>query len=285
MRKTTVFILFFILAIFLFNTKNIFAMSCTQVGDTSFCDDGTYYTHVGNTTFGSDGTEYSKIGNTTSLNRCPYNSSYDIVSKKCICNSGYVVSGRSCVYKNNNYLNTPVYNLPATSIPNNTRNDYQLTCATGYIKLNGECLSYDQACSTEFGQNWKWDGSRNEKGSLNCGCKSGYVPKDGECITQPADQIKTNEVILPEGCLSTSGYSTTSSVFCGGETTKLIPKTKTTTPTIKKVAEVKTTKAQIDESFANYEGLNPISANNTDTSTTEVKPKGFWTKLKGWLGF
>ncbi len=126
---------------------------------------------------------------------------------------------------------------------------------------------------------------------------------------------KTNEPILPYGCVSTSGYSATSGVPCGEETTKstttcngkewndcpigqkfycpptgdaqCVTTLKTETkvaPTIKKVAEVKTTKAQIDESFANYEGLNPASA-NTATSTTEVKPKGFWTRLKGWLGF
>ncbi|MDO8660055.1 MAG: hypothetical protein Q7K54_05685 [Candidatus Parcubacteria bacterium] len=66
MKKIITFLpIFFFLALFLFNTKDVFASICSQEGNTTFCDDGTNYSQIGNTIFGSDGSNYSTIGNTT----------------------------------------------------------------------------------------------------------------------------------------------------------------------------------------------------------------------------
>jgi len=45
-----------------------YATSCTQVGDTLFCDNGTSYNQVGDTTFGSDGTSCTQVGDTIFCN-------------------------------------------------------------------------------------------------------------------------------------------------------------------------------------------------------------------------
>ena len=145
-KTTTIFILFFILALFLFNSRNVFAISCTQVGDTSFCDNGTYYTQVGNTTFGSNGTTYSKVGNTTSLDRCPYNSFLDSVTNKCKCNNGYLSSGGSCVSANTVCSSQLGYQSSYDSISKNCK------CNSGYIiGASGQCINANNYCVSQIG--------------------------------------------------------------------------------------------------------------------------------------
>ena len=39
--------------------------SCTQYGNTVYCDNGTSATRYGNTTYGSDGSSRTRYGNTT----------------------------------------------------------------------------------------------------------------------------------------------------------------------------------------------------------------------------
>ena len=40
------------------------SVSCSQIGNSTYCSDGTTYNRIGNTTYGSDGTTYNQIGNT-----------------------------------------------------------------------------------------------------------------------------------------------------------------------------------------------------------------------------
>jgi len=43
--------------------------------------------------------------------------------------------------------------------------------------------SNDQVCIDTFGQNWKWDGTKNNTGNVNCGCKDGYTYNNRQCVT------------------------------------------------------------------------------------------------------
>ena len=322
-------LIFALLALFLFNSRNVLAFNnCTQVGNTSFCDDGTYYSQVGNTVYGSNGTSYSQMGNTISQDTCPYNSTLDYVSQKCKCNSGYESNGTSCVYKPTyilNPTNPSVYsspNAPAIKpvvLPKTNNQICQSSfgvnsnwdgtkdsngklncgCKTGYL-WNDQAKSCvvapaktnDQVCSDKFGQSWKWDGSKNSEGVLNCGCINGYTQINGECTASPIIPVKTNDQI----CIEDYGINSTWSgklnekngPICdckinyvwnkGGTTCLAIPKTETKTiaPVIKKVLEVK-------------ENITITKPSTTDkvviTNTEEVKPKGFWTRLIGWLVF
>jgi hypothetical protein len=328
-------LIFALLALFLFNSRNVFAFnSCSQVGNTTFCDDGTYYSQVGNTTYGSDGTMYSQIGNTTSLDRCPYNSSFDFVTKKCKCNSGYESNGSSCIYKPtyiSNPTNPSVYSSPNAPVikpivlpkTNNqicqssfgvnsnwdgtkdSNGKINCGCNTGY-SWNDQAKSCvvvpavpvktnDQICSDKFGQSWKWDGTKNSGGFLNCGCIDGYTQKNGECTVSPTAPVKTNDQI----CIEDYGINSTWSgklnekngPICdckinyvwnkGGTTCLAIPKaeTKTITPVIKKVSEVK-------ENTTDITKLDPMNLDKiVVTNAEEIKPKSFWAKIKNWLGF
>lgn len=59
----------------------------------------------------------------------------------------------------------------------------QISCPAGTVARDGACVSNDQACSDKFGQNWKWAGTKNDTGGLNCGCKDGYTSKNGVCVS------------------------------------------------------------------------------------------------------
>jgi hypothetical protein len=134
-----------------------------------------------------------------------------------------------------------------------------IQCVTGYTKVlsNGWYVcspvvaptppvkTNDQVCIDKFGAHIKWDGTKNNAGGLSCGCQSGYQFNQGQ--TQ---------------CIS-------------------IPKveTKTITPVIKKVSGVK-------KDTANLTKPDPVNLDKVIvTNKEEVKAKGFWARLKGWLGF
>lgn len=81
-------------------------------------------------------------------------------------------------------------------------------CESGYYgdQSSGTCISNDQACSNKFGQNWKWDGTKNDKGGLSCGCKDGYTLKNGTCI-QPQIGYTETPNFLDEICQQSSGIN------------------------------------------------------------------------------
>jgi hypothetical protein len=60
-------------------------------------------------------------------------------------------------------------------------------------------MTNDEVCKNNYGEGWKWDGTINDKGRLNCGCASGYYPNpDNECTlmpkTPPAPTKTNNEI-------------------------------------------------------------------------------------------
>lgn len=58
-------------------------------------------------------------------------------------------------------------------------------CKNGWNESQTACItpSNDQLCSEEYGQNWKWGGTKNDTGGLICGCKDGYTQKNGQCVS------------------------------------------------------------------------------------------------------
>lgn len=72
-------------------------------------------------------------------------------------------------------------------------------CKSGYSWDNQAnrtaCVipSNDQICANTLGSKWKWDGTKNSTGSLNCDCKDGYVQNRGDCVTPPVKE----KVVIP----------------------------------------------------------------------------------------
>jgi hypothetical protein len=215
------------------------------------------------------------------------------------CATGYVKLNRVCV----SFSQSCNLQYPNTFFINYDESGKRVCdCKSGYIwnEQRTSCVvaptvpvkTNDQACSDKFGQSWKWDGTKNSEGFLNCGCINGYTQINGECTASPIIPVKTNDRI----CIEDYGINSTWSgklnekngPICdckinyvwnkGGTTCLSIPKaeTKTIAPVIKTVSEVKEN-ITINKS-------DPIDKVVT-TNTTEVKPKSFWARLKGWLGF
>ena len=119
MKKVIIITSFLVLALFLFNVKDVFAMTCTgQGGFTVLCSDGllyqipSYIPASGNGAGYGSGSNYTVIGNNPSnycpagslydsssgkCYSCPANSTYDSFSHNCNCDSGYTYSGSNCV--------------------------------------------------------------------------------------------------------------------------------------------------------------------------------------------
>ena len=57
---------FFLICIAL--SSSSFGRTCTKVGNTIFCDDGSSSTQIGNTRFNSDGSSCTKIGDSVFCN-------------------------------------------------------------------------------------------------------------------------------------------------------------------------------------------------------------------------
>ena len=166
----------------------------------------------GNTTYfnGSNGTSgtANTYGNTTYsdgnvFNICPSNSSYDSLSTKCKCNTGYKVSGSSCIYDYSYTSYTPTYT--STYKPTSTNcplNSYYLSgscyCSAGY-KINSDKTSCviapaktdTQSCQETYGIN------SYSPTSGKCGCNSGYqwASDNKSCVVSPT---KTNEQICQD---------------------------------------------------------------------------------------
>lgn len=186
-----------------------------------------------------------------------------------------------------------------------------IQCVTGYTKVlsNGWYVcspvvapavpvkTNDQVCIDKFGAHIKWDGTKDSEGLLNCGCESGYqASSDGSaCVLVSNVPVKTNDQICQDNYGIKSNWDGTKNnaggLSCGcqngyqfnqGQTQCIsIPKaeTKTITPVIKKVSEVK--KDTTDITKPDSVNLDKVIVTNKE----EVKAKGFWARLKGWLGF
>ena len=179
--------------------------SCSTYGNTTYCNDGTSYSQYGNTTYGSDGSSYSQYGNTTYgtggtggggiFTSCPANSSYDSLTSKCKCKSGYVVSGSKCVYDYSfddyDYDSSSYYPYPTTpTCPLNAYSDgTSCKCNYGYVADGSQCITVTKSCQNEYGINSYGSGSY-------CYCSTGYQFNTAGTMCVPLPEaIKTN--ILP----------------------------------------------------------------------------------------
>ena len=160
----------------------------------------------------------------------------------------------------------------------------------------------DTVCQKSSGANSFYSGETDVSkggGMGGCSCKAGFQFEHGnygQCVTIPA---KTNGSILPPGCSSTLYFSATTGISCNGtnkcgagsqfnsDKTECIPIQKATTPTTKKVLEVKTAPSTVKANTANVATPDPVNLNQavTTSTTTEVKLKNLWQKIIGWLGF
>lgn len=174
----------------------------------------------------------------------------------------------------------------------------KLQCATGYVKFNGECVSFSESCNLHYPNtiftNYDTDGKRV------CDCKSGYVWNNQRtsCVVAPVISTTNNSV--------SSGGGSKSAITCngkewndcpagqkfscptaGGDAQCLITP-KAVTPTTVKVPEVKAIPNEIKEDTTpNITKPEPINLNRevTISTTTEIKPKSLWQKIKGLFGF
>lgn len=217
----------------------------------------------------------SKISNNkTCINKYGLNSNWDgTLNDKgginCGCNSGYQWnSGQTqCIVTPIAPLNiklplgcnstqgwsatsgVPCSNTNVPITPIKTIETNQSTCTSGYSKnALDQCIENNQLCKNDFGENTKWGGKINNKNGPVCDCVTGYVwNKEGTiCL---ASQIKKLGVVTP--------------------------------------IKIEKSPIEIKEDTPNITNPDPINLNQeVPTNTiTEVKPKSFWSKIKGWFGF
>lgn len=103
----------------------------------------------------------------------------------------------------------------------------------------------DQACQDTYGPGGVWDGVKNEAGSLECDCKADYRWNPGR----------------------------TKCVFVPKEERKIVASDS------KSVSKIK------NGDIKNNLIISTSSNNNVATVTRAVERKGFWSKVRGWLGF
>ncbi len=180
----------------IFPAASAFAVSCSLIGSTSYCSDGTSYSQIGNSIYGSDGTSYNQIGNTlygsngtsyTQIGNSIYGSNGTSYSQ--IGNSLYGSDGSTYSQIGNSIYGTgdgsATNNCPVNSTYNYLSSSCK--CNSGYQANTTKdgCVfsptpifpaqSNDQVCSNSFGINSSWDGTKTAGGLLNCVCQSGYV--------------------------------------------------------------------------------------------------------------
>jgi hypothetical protein len=181
-------------------TANTYGNSTYYSG--SYGDSYTANTY-GNTTYisgsnGANGT-ISNYGNTSygsgnAFYTCPTNSHTSLTdSTKCTCNSGYVVSGSSCVY-DYSYYSKP-------SCPINSYSDgSSCKCNYGYVVSGSSCVYKSNYGSTYYPSTYSSsvscpiNSSQSVTDSTKCSCNTGYQvnsTKDA-CILIPV-VTKTND--------------------------------------------------------------------------------------------
>lgn len=241
------------------NGSNGYSGTANTYGNTTYYNgtDGDNWTAntYGNTTYvnGSNGTSGTintyggtSYGDGNVFNTCPTNSTYDSLAGNCKCNSSYVASGSSCVYKP--YISTytptigtysnPIYVESTEAINNSTyqaqerqsaqwraTQDAQMDQFWGKgfwsssniapISVSKDTTfrdSLDSSCQKSFGVNSMFDASYKS----GCGCKSGYSWNSTVTACVVSGAVTTASV---SGCTSTYGFSPTTGKSCSGSVT------------------------------------------------------------------
>ncbi len=209
-------LLIFFLVLILLNAKSVFAVTCNQIGNTTYCSDGTSYNQIGNTTYGSDGTSYNQIGNTTygsngtSCNRignttyCSNGTSYNQIGNSVYGSDGssYQQIGNTTYGSGGAAFNT----CPANSTYDSSSG--KCTCSYGYSVDSSKtsCIytgTYTAPTTLSCPLNSYYDGISS------CKCDSGYMASGGSCITYNQscqNQYGYNTYGDSNSCYCSAGY-------------------------------------------------------------------------------
>jgi len=168
-------------------------------------------TYLNNYYNNSSGSTYSPSYSYPTIPTCPINSYYDGISS-CKCNSGYVVSGGSCVSGNSVCYSQLGYSSSYDSLSNKCK------CNYGYvIGTSGQCISTSSHCLNQLG-------SMSQYNSLTqkCECMSGYEFDGSSCVykkttysypsgyTASLNNCPINSYAVGTSCYCNAGYQSNS---------------------------------------------------------------------------
>ncbi len=215
MKKLTLIILFFFLS-FLIGVKGSLASSCTRIGNSTFCDDGTSYQQIGNSTFGSDGTSYQRIGNATfgsdgtsyqQIGNATFGS--DGTSYQQIGNSTFGSDGSSYqTIGNTTYGSGNTYSACPTN--SSTNSSGKCSCDYGYSINSSKTgctytgTTYTPPATPTCPPNSYYDGL-----SL-CKCNYGYVLSGSVCIRQQVTDSNSSNYSPSSGSCPTNSHTSLS---------------------------------------------------------------------------
>jgi hypothetical protein len=228
MKKIITLISFFILALFLFYAKDVFAVSCTKVGYNTICDDGVTYTQVGNNLYGSNGTSCVVVGNNIDCNGTTYtkvgNTTYgygdDATTYTQVGNNTYGYGDNGGTYtKVGNTTSGPgdavsIGNCPANSYYDSLSSNCK--CNLGYVASGSSCIYQPSSYSNPCTPNWQCSGfgictnylqTQTCSDLNNCNTTSGEpsltqsctvtTPTSTPILTPAVTQQSTNQTIAP----------------------------------------------------------------------------------------
>ena len=193
--KKYLLIYFSIIFLLLLNFQNVFAISCSKLNDTTFCDDGSTYTQLNDTLYGNNGSTYTQLNDTfygndgstyTRLNNTIYEnngSTYTILNDTVFGSDGstYTQYGNTIYGNNPSYKTTPTPTTPTThTCPINSYYDGISSCKCNYGYVTGsygQCESTITVCSETMGLMSQYNTLSNI-----CECMHGYKFSGGRCI-------------------------------------------------------------------------------------------------------
>lgn len=109
------------------------------------------------------------ISSGSSIPVCPYHSSYDMLYKRCECDSGYIIYNGNCISEDQYCKDLYGYNSYSML--------GKCECQSGYVLyksgLGSECISQDEYCENTFND---FHAVANSIGAFNkCKCEDGYL--------------------------------------------------------------------------------------------------------------
>ncbi len=274
---------------FLVFPKNLLATSgcCSWHGGQSYCDystgrwvcaDGTYSPSC--TCGGGSYTTYPSIPT------CPLFSSYNSLTEKCECYSGYIASGSQCISQTQACQNELGYSSRYDSLSGTCE------CSYGYvIGSSGTCISGSSFCWNKYGYSSTYDSL-----SKSCECNYGYRfnLSGTKCISdneacQEQFGYNSKATFTGDKCECKSGYvwEGNSCVWdTSAYTYSSFATTPTNTPTIKPTQKPTATKTPITIPTSTPSQSPEVKAASTEvTPTASPSPKSSSSGggILGWI--